>query len=33
LPDTEIARRSGRFLASVRNKRIQLGIARFVPQR
>jgi len=33
LPDAEIARRSGRFLASVRNKRVQLGIARFGPKR
>ena len=33
LPDAEIARRSGRFLASVRNKRIQLGIARLVLKR
>ena len=32
LPDVEVARRSGRFLASVRNKRMQLGIARFVAQ-
>jgi hypothetical protein len=30
LPDVEMACRSGRFLASVRNKRVQLGIARFV---
>jgi hypothetical protein len=28
LPDAEIARRTGRFLASVRNKRVKLGIAR-----
>jgi hypothetical protein len=33
LPDAEIARRSGRFLASVRNKRVQLGGARVVPKR
>jgi hypothetical protein len=32
LPDAEIARRSGRFLASVRNKRMLLGIAKFVAQ-
>jgi hypothetical protein len=29
-PDADIARQSGRFLASVRNKRVQLGVARFV---
>jgi hypothetical protein len=28
-PDVEIARRTGRFLASVRNKRVKLGISRF----
>jgi len=33
LSDTDIARRTGRFMASVRNKRIQLGIARYAPKR
>ena len=33
LPDGEIARRTGRFLASVWNKRVQLGIARFAVAR
>jgi hypothetical protein len=33
LPDAQIARRSRRFLASVRNKRVQLAIARFVAKR
>ena len=32
LSDTEIGRRTGRFMASVRNKRIQLGIPRYEPK-
>jgi len=33
LPDGEVARRIGWFLASVRNKRIQLGIPPYAPKR
>ncbi len=29
LPDVKVARRTGRFLASVRNKRVRLGISRY----
>ena len=32
LPDSEVARRTGRFLSSVRNKRVQLGIPPYVPR-
>lgn len=33
VPDAIVARRTGRFLASVRNKRVQLGIPRYAPER
>lgn len=32
LPDAREARNAGRFLASVRNKRVQLGIRRHSPK-
>jgi hypothetical protein len=32
LPDSEVARRTGRFLSSVRNKRVKLGIPRYAPK-
>ena len=32
MPDGELARRTGRFRASVRNKRVQLGIPSYVPK-